>query len=170
MASLIEDLINTLEKENTEYTELLNISKEKATTIVNGDVERLQELLVLEQASIDKLNELDENRASDVQDICRVLNLSPKDIKIDNIIQILEKKPEEHDALQAVQSRLKRTLAQLMKLNENNKILLKESMDMIEFELNLAKNAIVAPQTANYGKGAYEQDTLSSVGRFDAKQ
>ena len=58
-----------------------------------------------------------------------------------------------------------------MKVNDNNKVLLQESMDMIEFELNLAKNSVVAPQTGNYSKGAYEQsNNYGSVGAFDAKQ
>ena len=49
MASLIETLIDVLDKENTEYQGLLKLSEEKTTAIVNGNVERLQEILGLEQ-------------------------------------------------------------------------------------------------------------------------
>ena len=59
MASLIETLIDVLDKENTEYQGLLKLSEEKTTAIVNGNVERLQEILGLEQRSIDKINKLD---------------------------------------------------------------------------------------------------------------
>ena len=55
MASLIETLIDVLDKENTEYQGLLKLSEEKTTAIVNGNVERLQEILGLEQRSIDKI-------------------------------------------------------------------------------------------------------------------
>lgn len=65
---------------------------------------------------------------------------------------------------------LKRTLDQLMRINENNKTLLTESMDMIDFELNLARNAYIAPQTTNYGKSAYEQGSYDGATSFDAKQ
>ena len=58
MASLIETLIDVLDKENTEYQGLLKLSEEKTTAIVNGNVERLQEILVLEQRSIDKIREI----------------------------------------------------------------------------------------------------------------
>ena len=58
MASLIETLIDVLDKENTEYQGLLKLSEEKTTAIVNGNVERLQEILGLEQRSIDKINKL----------------------------------------------------------------------------------------------------------------
>ena len=70
------------------------------------------------------------------------------------IVRLLEKKQAEHDALEQSYLSLKKTVNQLTQVNDNNRLLLKESMDMIDFEINLAKNASMAPQTANYGKGA----------------
>ena len=158
MASLIETLIDVLDKENTEYQGLLKLSEEKTTAIVNGNVERLQEILGLEQRSIDKINKLDAFRDENVG-------------KIENIADMLSGQPKDAKALTDVHMKLKRTLDQLMKVNENNKMLLQESMDMIEFELNLAKNSKVAPQTGNYSKGAYEQNnSYPTAGGFDAKQ
>lgn len=170
MASLIETLIDVLNKENTEYEGLLNLSEDKTAAIVQGDVEQLQEILIQEQKFIDTINALDAQREENVKDICNVLNLSPKNMKVDRIIELLERQPKERSALQAVHTKLKRTLDQLMKINENNKVLLQESMDMIEFELNLAKNSVLAPQTANYSKGAYTENSLPGMGSFDAKQ
>lgn len=88
MASLIETLIDVLDKENTEYQGLLKLSEEKTTAIVNGNVERLQEILGLEQRSIDKINKLDAFRDENVGDICNVLNIPRKGIKIENIARI----------------------------------------------------------------------------------
>lgn len=170
MASLIETLIDVLDKENTEYEGLLSLSENKTSAIVRGDVERLQEILGEEQRYIDNISKLDKKREENVKDICNVLNLSEKGMKIDLIIEMLSKRPKEQSALQEVHLKLKRTLDQLMKINENNKVLLKESMDMIEFELNLAKNSVVAPQTGNYSKGAYEEANTTGCGSFDAKQ
>ena len=85
-------------------------------------------------------------------------------------MRLLEKKPKEHDALEQSYLNLKNTVKQLTEVNDNNKQLLKQSMDMIEFEINLAKNASMAPQTANYGKGAYEESNSLGGGSFDAKQ
>ena len=86
MASLIETLIDVLDKENTEYQGLLKLSEEKTTAIVNGNVERLQEILGLEQRSIDKINKLDAFRDENVGDICNVLNIPRKGIKIEKIV------------------------------------------------------------------------------------
>ena len=170
MASLIETLIDVLDKENTEYEGLLDLSKDKTSAIVHGDVDKLQELLGHEQKYIDRINALEDKRQQNVKDICNVLNLSEKGMKIDMIIEMLNKQPKEHDALQEVHLKLKRTLNQLTRINDNNKVLLKESMDMIEFEMNLVKNSVVAPQTGNYSKGAYEQVNMAGTGCFDAKQ
>lgn len=74
-----------------------------------------------------------------VDDICNVLNLRRTDIKLEDILEVLKKQPKEHDALAAVNAQLKKTLNELMKINENNKLLTKESLDMVEFELNIAK-------------------------------
>lgn len=170
MASLIETLIDVLDKEYREYKDLLDLSKLKTTAIVNGNVDDLQDILVKEQGVISKINKLDDNRMESVKDICDVLNISIKDIKITKIIEMLSGQPKEQEALEGVHSRLKNTLNELVKINDNNKVLLKEKMDMMEFELNLAKNSVTAPQTTNYDKGAYETGNVSEVGSFDAKQ
>ena len=148
----------------------MDLSKDKTSAIVHGDVDKLQELLGHEQKYIDRINALEDKRQQNVKDICNVLNLSEKGMKIDMIIEMLNKQPKEHDALQEVHLKLKRTLNQLTRINDNNKVLLKESMDMIEFEMNLVKNSVVAPQTGNYSKGAYEQVNMAGTGCFDAKQ
>ena len=58
MASLIDSLIDILDSENTEYEKMLDISMEKTDAIVNSDIDRLQDILVKEQAQIDVLDKL----------------------------------------------------------------------------------------------------------------
>ena len=99
-----------------------------------------------------------------VDDICNVLNLRRTDIKLEDILEVLKKQPKEHNA------QLKKTLNELMKINENNKLLTKESLDMVEFELNIAKNAVLTPQTGNYSKNAYDEERIQTVSGFDARQ
>lgn len=170
MASLIDSLIEVLDEENKKYSELLDLSKNKTTAIVGGDINELQVILGKEQKIIEELNKIEANRISAVADICKILQLSPNEIKVEQIVQLLEKKPKEHDALQKVYLELKRTVDQLTKINDHNRVLLQESMDMIDFELNLARNAAMSPQTNNYGKSAMEAQSGMGRGSFDAKQ
>ena len=123
-----------------------------------------------EQKLIEEVDVYEKKRQEDVKDICNVLRLPYEEIKVEHIVQILEKKAKEHDALQSIYLKLKRTLSQLTAANENNKLLLKESMDMIQFELDLAKNSVLKPQTGNYGRTAYEEQEITGATGFDAKQ
>lgn len=170
MASLIDSLIEVMNKEDVEYNKLLDLSKDKTSAIVSGDIEKLQDIFGREQKMIDAIDVLETERQSCVADICKVLHLPAAEVKVEQIVKLLEKKPKEHEALQEAYLSLKRTLSQLASVNDNNKLLLKESMDMIEFEINLAKNAMVAPQTSNYGKSAYEEQGMAGGVSFDAKQ
>ena len=165
MASLIDTLIDVLGQEDAEYKKLLELSNNKTKAIVGADIERLQDILVQEQARIDAINKLEQQRMENVDDICNVLNLRRTDIKLEDILEVLKKQPKEHDALAAVNAQLKQTLNELMKINENNKLL-----DMVEFELNIAKNAVLTPQTGNYSKNAYDEERIQTVSGFDARQ
>ena len=139
MASLIDSLINIMNDENRQYTELLDLSNNKTTAIVKGDVGQLQEIFGKEQKLIDILNRLEMERQSCVADICKILHLSAAEVKVSQIVRLLEKKQAEHDALEQSYLSLKKTVNQLTQVNDNNRLLLKESMDMIDFEINLAR-------------------------------
>jgi hypothetical protein len=170
MASLIETFIDVLNQEEAEYEKLLELSDYKTSIIVKNDVDELQSVLLKEQALLDSIDRIEEKRKESVRDICDVLNLKASDIKLEDIIQMLKKQPKEHEQLEDIQARMKKTMGQLMKINENNRVLVKDSLDMVEFELNLAKNAMLAPQTANYSGSGYDSSVVQTVSGFDAKQ
>ena len=54
--------------------------------------------------------------------------------------------------------------------NEQNEVLLKTALEMVEFDLTLLKSMRQAPETANYNKRAYNTGDLLGGGGFDAKQ
>ena len=170
MASLIDLLIDDLNNEDTGYNKLLDLSNDKTSAIVKGDVDELQKIFLQEQKLIEELETVEQKRQEDVKEICSILRLPYEEIRVEHIVQILEKKPKEHDALEEVYLRLKRTLNQLTTVNDNNKLLLKESMDMIQFELDLARNSVMDLQTSNYGRTAYEEQGITGATGFDAKQ
>ena len=49
-------------------------------------------------------------------------------------------------------------------------MLLKQAIEMVEFDLTLFRSLRQAPETANYDKNAYNTGTLLGGGGFDAKQ
>ena len=62
------------------------------------------------------------------------------------------------------------TLDEMMKWNTQNQALLKNALEMVEFDLTLFKSLRQAPETANYNKDAYNTGSLLGGGGFDAKQ
>lgn len=170
MASLIDTLIDVLGQEDAEYKKLLELSNNKTKAIVGADIERLQDILVQEQARIDAINKLEQQRMENVDDICNVLNLRRTDIKLEDILEVLKKQPKEHDALAAVNAQLKKTLNELMKINENNKLLTKESLDMLSLNSTLQKMQCLRHRQETTVKTLMTRRESKTVSGFDARQ
>lgn len=71
------------------------------------------------------------------------------------LIELLSSQPKERDALASIHDRLSLTMKRMVDVNERNKALLDESMDMLRFEMNLLQSMRHGPETNNYGRDAY---------------
>ena len=56
------------------------------------------------------------------------------------------------------------------KVNKENEALLKQSMELLEFDMNLVKSMRQSPMTANYTKDAYNTYDVLPGGGFDVKR
>jgi len=167
----MENLMDVLENENIEYEKLVELSKEKTPVIVSGDIIKLQEIVDKEQPIVDVINKLEHEREEVLNDIAIVLNKDVATLKLKNIIQLLKGQPQEQHRLALIHDKLSATVKTMAAINENNKMLLEHSMEMIDFEINLYQSTRKAPETANYGKDAYSTgDVLINSNGFDAKQ
>ena len=170
MASLMEDFIEILEKENVEYEHLTELSVEKRQIIISGDISTLEEMTGKEQETTSNLKNLENKRQEVIKDMAIVLSKDPKELTITNMIAFLNKQPEEQKKLQQVRMKLRETLEKMADINTQNEILLTRAMEMVEFDLTLFKSMRQAPTTANYDKRANNTgDVLGNRG-FDAKQ
>ena len=171
MASLIEELIDTLNKENTEYEKLLELSRRKAAVIVARDIPALEKITDDEQTVVSAIGNLDAKRAQVTADIADVINKDVETLKLSVLIDLLSKQPQEQKALSAVHDKLKVTVDSVRMINESNKQLIEQSLEMVEFDLNMARAMRQAPETNNYGRSAVSVgETLGAVRGFDAKQ
>lgn len=172
MASLMENLIDVLEKECIEYEGLLELSQKKTPIIINGDLEALQKITDEEQDYASRITNLEKKRTVVYADIANVINKDVNTLKLDYLIAMLESRPAERDALAGLHDRLKTAVRGLQRVNEQNRELLTNALEMVEFELNLLQAMKAAPETANYNRGAYSTGNTMGVapGGFDAKQ
>lgn len=172
MASLMECLIEVLEKESSEYEGLLSLSQKKTPIIVSGNLEELQKITDDEQELVSRIANLEKKRSETTADIANVLNRDVTSLKLTNLIGMLAPRPEEQRRLAAVHDRLQGAVRQLQRVNEQNRELLVNALEMVEFEMNLLQASKTAPETANYTKGAYNAGNTVGVSSrgFDAKQ
>ena len=171
MASLIEELIDTLKKENEEYGRLLDLSKRKAAVIVARDIPALEKITDDEQIVVSTISNLDAKRAQVTCDIANVINKDVESLKLSVLIDLLSKQPDEQRRLSQVHDKLKVTVESVRTINESNRQLIEQSLEMVDFDLNMIKSMRQAPETNNYGRSAMSVgETLGSVRGFDAKQ
>lgn len=171
MASLIDELINTLNSENDEYEKLLELAKRKGDIIVARDIAGLEKITDEEQIVVSRIGTLDSHREEITKDIANVLNKDVESLKISVLIGLLGKTPNEQKRLSQIHDKLKTTVSLVRMLNDSNKQLIDQSLEMVEFDLNMIRSMRQAPETNNYGRQAMSVGgTLGSVKGFDAKQ
>lgn len=172
MASLMEDLIDVLEKESEEYKNLLNLSMQKTQVIVSEDLDQLAKITDEEQLIVSRINHLDTIRNEAVQDIADVLNKDVTKLKIVDLIDMLAARPQEQAKLASVFDDLRRNVRAVKRINEQNRELIENALELVQLNMQVLQSMNKAPETANYNKGAYNTgDVIGTVNKaFDARQ
>lgn len=86
------------------------------------------------------------------------------------MIGYLDKQPVEQEKLTKQRDRLLDAGARMRALNQQNEALLKQALEMVEFDLTLLRSMRQAPETANYDRNAYNTGDILGGSGFDAKQ
>lgn len=172
MASLMENLMLILENEVSEYENLVVLSTQKTPVIIQGDLNALQKITDEEQIVVGRIQHLERNREEVIGDIANVINKDVNDLKLVNLIEMLRDRPQESERLAKVHDELKDVVHRMERVNEQNRELIQNALEMIEFDMTVVQSLKAAPETANYTKGAYMSgETMGrSAGGFDAKQ
>lgn len=171
MASLMDELIDTLSEEKALYEQLIPVSEKKTTILVKDDLQALEEVTQQEQFLIEKAGALGKKRESVIANIAIVLNKDAKLLDLATLAGLLEKQPEEQKKLIALHDSLKQIMRRLVAINEKNKNLIENSLEMIEFNMNFIQSTRMSTGGNNYDRNATTSYNRSiNVGGFDAKQ
>ena len=172
MASLMENLIEVLDLESQEYEGLLELSMKKTPVIVAGGLEELAKITDEEQIVVGKINRLEQKRQEVFNDIANVINKDVNTLMLVDLVEMLKSRPEEQQKLARVHDRLSTAVHDVRRVNEQNRLLIQNALEMVEFDMNLIQSIKSAPETANYNKGAYNTGIHMGVdgSGFDAKQ
>lgn len=168
----MENLIEVLNAESQEYAILLELSTRKTPVIVAGNLEELAKITDEEQIVVGRITHLEHKRTEVFADIANVINKDVNTLLLPELIDLLGKRPQEQQKLAKVHDQLKSVVHEVKRVNEQNKILIESSLEMIEYDLNMLQAMKTAPETANYNRGAYNTGATIGMdrGSFDAKQ
>lgn len=171
MASLVEDLISILLMEEQIYKDLIPIADVKTKVIIQNDLQALQETTDQEQRVIERIQALERRREEVIVNIGTVINRPAANLTMKTIIKLLGRQPAEQKKLSELHDSLTATINQLVAINARNKSLIQQSLEMIEFNMNLIQSTRMLSGSSNYTKSAEESNTRSiQTGMFDAKQ
>ena len=172
MASLMENLIEVLDKESREYESLLGLSMKKTPVIVSGNLEELAKITEEEQIVVSRIANLDTKRQELFADIANVINRDVKKLMLADLVDILAQRPQEQQKLAKVHDRLKTVVHEVERVNNQNRTLIQNALEMVEFDMNMLQAMKTGPETANYNRGAYNTGVQMGpgAGGFDARQ
>ncbi len=170
MASLMDNLVEILEKENGEYEKLVELARQKKKALVKSDIAELERVTEQEQEVSGALRNLEIRRDAVLKDMSDVLGKQFEEMTITRLIGYLEQQPKEQERLSKVRAKILTTGNRLQESNRRNEELLNHALEMVEFDLTLFKSMRQAPETANYNKDAYNTGDLLGNSGFDAKQ
>ena len=159
-----------MDGEAEQYEKLINLSGEKKDSIIYKKLDVLESITVQEQAIADDLLVLEKKRLDLLQSMAQVMGHDGEQVSVSWMIDNLANQPVEQKKLITAKEKLVKAADEVQVLNFQTQNLLKQAIEMVEFDMTLIKSARQAPQTSNYGRNAETTgDILGNTG-FDAKQ
>lgn len=170
MASLVEELLSILVEEEKVYQMVIGYGQQKRQILIDADVPALERLTFLEQEASDRLLSLGNHQTQTLQDIATVLGKGDDKLTVTKLIEYLAGQPDIQQKLLVARDQLLDAAHEMQKINQQNEALLRQAIELTEFDLTLFRSMKQAPETANYDKNAYNTGTLLGSSGFDAKQ
>lgn len=131
----VSKLTDILEQERAIYQDILKMSRDKTNVIIEGRVSDLERIVSIEQSLIIQLGKLEDLRENLISEISSHLNIPSQELKISDIIVHVDK--EQAEKLKSCQKGIEGTLNELMNINDLNSKLIKNSLDYIDFSINI---------------------------------
>ena len=170
MASLMEELITVLSREKEIYEKLIPISERKTVVLIREDLQELQKVTDEEQQLLDAAYAADKKREKIIENIGIVLNRDPKELDLTTLARLMARQPAEKKQLSELHDSLKLVMDRLVNVNQKNKELIENSLEMIEFNMNFIQSTRMSPSN-NYNRNASSSYGVDmGPGAFDAKQ
>lgn len=164
MGDYFADLLEIMKKECEIYDELKSVEVKKKDAIIDNDVKALEAITAKEQGFVKTIVHLESLRAQVIDGFCELKGISTCST-IDEIIQSVE--PLQRIEIARVKDKLVGTINGIMEVNDLNSKLLEQSIEYINYTLDLARS--LGEKELTYGKDAVDRKVKVDKNLFDAK-
>lgn len=160
----VDRLIELLENQKMIYTGLLDVAKKKTTVLVEAKVQELDNITKVEQALVLNMAKLEEAFGSVLLSLKQDFSINDNEINITTIMNHLS--DDNSTKTKALRNDIIEIINRLNQLNEHNSHLIKNSLDYINFSINLFSNSKSGTSGGYHQSGDIQMDARSI---FDKK-
>ncbi len=138
----VQNVINILKREYNYYNDMLELSKTKKSIIIEGKVSELDKIVKLEQKMVFDIGQLERAREQETEQICKLSGIDMDTASLSELTKVLGSKYR--DELAKLQGMLSDTLNELKTINELNGKLIQQSLEYIDYSVNIITSANTA--------------------------
>lgn len=164
MLKSMDQLIMVLTKEYEMYKDYLEIARKKKDVIISGHVKELDNITKIEQNMIVSMGKIDHIRTSIIGNLLMELKVEA----VGSLSELTELLPSQVGAkVMDIKGKLEGIIQEIKDLNELNSSLIKQSLEYIDFNMNLIMS--LETKGSTYGSKADEKDLKQRSNVFDVK-
>lgn len=164
MSQLSEQLARILEREQVIYEEVLDLAEKKKQIIIDGKLKELEDITRRENEIVGILIKLENLRSQTSEQLAAEKGITEL-TTVRELLPLLE--PKDQLTISTLQSKLRGTATALQNANELNGKLLKQSLELVDFNLNLISS--IGAVSGGYTDTASEKEQPKRSSIFDAK-
>ncbi len=160
----INELMDILEREAKIYEDILKLSQDKTDIIIKGKVKELENITKLEQSLILDMGRLEDLREKTVRDLSTDIDSKSSQLTVTELIKHIDK--NQADRLEGYKTNLLGIIEEVKKVNDLNSKLIQNSIDYINFSINILSSVPAADN--NYGNTGVTHEVKKKT-YFDVK-
>ncbi len=155
------ELLTAMEKQLAIYRRFLVLAHEKQPVLVKGQIPELEKITKEEELLILQVGRLEEQRQSLVRSLTNHFVLSPEEVTLSEIMKRVD--GETGLKFQQLLEEMSAVIKELAGVNEVNTELIKNSLDYINFSIDI----LTSSRTSMYGQDDEKPDSGAKI--FDRK-
>jgi len=165
LRQVLVELIDLLREQKDALSNMLMLSRNERLIIINGETEKLENVVRLEFRELSKLGAIEKRRAALHKVIASELNLQDDSVTVSAIVGRAE--PDEREAITKLQAELTALIGQHADINMENRELIKAHLEYTEAMLELMVDSEDPLNNFYSGDGRAATERRKTTGFFN---